>query len=419
MFVAAAVLLAVWLAQLLESRVLGAALALALTLPLLWAATRHAVGTQVSVFRALSASVASFRDGDFSFSLARKRFDELDELIQAHNDLGDVLRGERQALFQRELLLDTVVQNTPVALLLAEPRGAIVYANVAARQLFNEGRKLEGHALSEVLARGPASLREALGEHRDRLFSFEQRGQEETYHVARRDFRLNARPHTLFLFKRLTAELSRQEVATWKKVIRVISHELNNSLAPVTSLAHSGAELVRRGEYDRLGEIFATIEERGRHLHGFIRGYASVAKLPLPTLEAVSWSALLQGVRAQYDFVASENLPDEPAHIDAAQVAQALINLVKNAHESGSRAEEIRISVARAGRTWTVHVSDRGQGMSDAVLANALVPFYSTKRSGTGLGLALVREIAEAHGGRVMLANRQGGGLAVTLTLPA
>ncbi|MEO6065278.1 MAG: HAMP domain-containing sensor histidine kinase, partial [Lysobacterales bacterium] len=247
----------------------------------------------------------------------------------------------------------------------------------------------------------------------------EQRGHEETYHVARREFRLNARPHTLLLFKRLTAELSRQEVATWKKVIRVISHELNNSLAPVTSLSHSGAELVRRGEYDRLGQIFATIEERGRHLHGFIRGYASVAKLPSPTLEAVLWSTLLAGVRAHYDFAIPESLPDQPAQIDAAQIAQALINLVKNAHESGSQPSDIRVSVLRAARSWAVCVSDRGQGMSDAVLASALVPFYSTKRSGTGLGLALVREIAEAHGGRVMLANRQGGGLAVTLTLPA
>ncbi len=403
---------------LLDNLVLAALLA-ALLCALLapWLAHRY-LARQLSLFRALSGSVASFRDGDFSFSLARRSKDELDDLVEAHNELGNVLRQERQSLFQRELLLDTVVQNTPTALVLTEPGGAIVYGNLAGRQLFNDGRKIEGVRFAQLVERTPAPLREALGEGRDRLFTFEYGGQEETYHLARREFHLNGRVHTLYLFKRLTAELNRQEVATWKKVIRVISHELNNSLAPITSLAHSGAELLRREDYSKLDRIFDTIEERARHLHGFLRAYSSVAKLPVPELETIQWSPFLMRLQQHYAFELDGNPPDTPVRFDPAQIEQALINVLKNAHESGSSPEQVTLAVRQIGHMVRMEVGDRGPGMSETVLANALVPFYSTKRTGSGLGLALAREIAEAHGGRIALANRNGGGLTVSLTVP-
>ncbi len=111
-------------------------------------------------------------------------------------------------------------------------------------------------------------------------------------------------------------------------------------------------------------------------------------------------------------------MPETPGHFDPAQIEQVLLNLVKNAQESGSAPDAVTLSIGLRGQELRLDVADRGPGMSDTVLAQALLPFYSTKRAGTGLGLALAREIAEAHGGRVQLANREGGGLRVSLRLP-
>lgn len=406
------------LVEWLGSAVMAAAATIAvLVVPVLLLAQRLAQPV-TALIRALSGSVVAFRDGDFSFSIANRRRDELGELVDAHNALGAVLRQQRQNLFQRELVLDTVVQNTPVSTVLIEPGGHVVYANLAARHLLHGGRALEGARFDDILAASSSALGQALGGEQDALFSATLDDEEETFHLLQRRFTLQGRVHRLLLIRRMTRELARQEVATWKKVIRVISHEINNSLGPIRSLSHSGQELARRGDTDKLVRVFATIEERTRHLDGFIDGYARFAKLPMPQPVDVQWDGLLDALARQFPFRVAGSTPSASDRFDRAQIEQALINLLKNAHESGGDAGAVELAIEHRGQELRIEVRDRGPGMSEAVLAQALVPFYSTKRSGTGLGLALVREIAEAHGGRVNLVNRPGGGLAVTLILP-
>lgn len=413
------IVMALVLDHLLPGRVvLVTVICVALVVPIAVITMRAQIQPILSLFRALEGSVTSYKDGDFSFSLHWPQNDELADLVEAHNALGNVLREQRLALVQRELLLDTMVQNTPVAMLLVGD-AAIVYANLAARQLLNQGRKLEGHALADILRQASPALVDAMARGGDGLFTAGESEDEEVYHLARTSFTLNGRKHELLLLRQLTQELRRQEVQTWKKVIRVISHELNNSLAPLTSLAHSGAELVRRGQTERLPQILETIEERTRHLESFILGYARFAKLPTPRLEECHWPAFVERLASEVDFKLASPLPLEPALFDPAQMEQALLNLLKNAHESGSAPGDVELHVKNALGMLRIEVMDRGHGMNDAVLTNALVPFYSTKRAGTGLGLALAREIAEAHGGRITLGNRDDGGLTVTLILPA
>ncbi|TAK56616.1 MAG: HAMP domain-containing protein [Gammaproteobacteria bacterium] len=414
----AAVAIVLLLQPALESPFLVAAAALLVTLPFsIWLAGRL-VRRWSRAVTAVTDGITSLHDQDFSISVTPTGTDEVGALVAAYNTLGSRLREQRLELHQRELLLDTVVQTTPLALVLTNSAGVVVFANLAARQLFLAGRRLEGLDFNELLAAAPSPLRTAVESGADTLFTVGEGGEAEIQHLTHRSFTLNGQPYRLLLFKRLTRELAAQEVQIWKKVIRVVAHELNNSLAPITSLADAGPALLAADDRARLASVFATIGERARHLATFIDGYARFAKLPRPRLAAVSWRTLLDGLRESQAFRIVEPLPETPAWLDATQIGQLLINLLKNATESGSPAEEVTLAVREQGGGAVLEVQDRGSGLGQEVLRDALLPFFSTKPQGTGIGLTLCREIVEAHGGRLSIANRQGGGAVVTVWLP-
>ncbi|MEO1037752.1 MAG: HAMP domain-containing protein, partial [Pseudomonadota bacterium] len=291
-------LLAATMSRALSPWWLAWVVSLAIGLPILAVAINVWITRTADVIEAVASGADSLRDADFSVTIATAGGDELSHLVAAHNRLGEALRTERQTLYQRELMLDTVIQTTDIALVLSNASGRIVYSNAAARQLLNNGRPINGEDFEAMLASLPEAFRNAALSGGSGLFTID--GDEpQTYHVSSSEFMLNAQRHRLYLLKQLTQELNRQEVATWKKVIRLISHELNNSLAPISSLAHSGQRVVdKAGGNDQLESIFATIGERASHLQRFIEGYARFARLPSPRPVATSWREFLEPLRA-------------------------------------------------------------------------------------------------------------------------
>jgi nitrogen fixation/metabolism regulation signal transduction histidine kinase len=389
-----------------------------------------------SILQAVSDGLLSFSEREYGMRLAVPSTDEpLGDLVRRFNKLGEVLRTEHNDRYQREILLETVLETTAMAVVLCNEALRIVYANGAARDLFDGGRKLDGQDFHAILARAPAAFREAIERETDTIFSVETAATAgggvsgadggiasapETYHLARRYFQLSMQPHILFILKPLTRAILRKEADTWKRTIRLISHEINNSLAPISSLIHSGRLMLQKPEMmPRLAEALDTIEERSAHLRGFIEGYAKFARLPLPAKQESRWDPLIDGLRPLYSFQVEGKLPDRPGMFDAGQMQQVLINLLKNAVEAGGPVEGITLSVTEipAG-AFEVRVEDRGKGMRDDVMKNALLPFFSTKPSGSGLGLPLCREIVEAHGGTLSIRPRAGGGISVVCLIP-
>jgi two-component system nitrogen regulation sensor histidine kinase NtrY len=374
---------------------------------------------------AVSDGLLSLSEGDYGVRLAVEREDEVGRLVRRFNTLAETLRRDRSGSYQKELLLERVLAASTTIAVIVNEAGRVIYGNPSAEQFFAAGKKVEGALLPELMAAGPRELQEAANAPHDILFTLERSdaSEPETFHLARHYFEISTQRHTLFMLKPLTKELARKEVETWKKAIRVLSHEVNNSLAPITSLVHSARLMLANPAsfQQRLGGALDTIEERAIHLKTFLDGYASFARLPLPAKRAVPWKDLLAGVEGLYPFKLGGPPPAEPAFLDPSQMQQVIINLLKNAAESGSAPDHITLVIRPDGEGGGVEivVRDRGKGMSPDVLRNALLPFYSTKKAGTGLGLALCREIVEAHGGRLSLHPREAGGLAVHCWLPA
>ncbi|MCF2857045.1 ATP-binding protein [Pseudoalteromonas sp. SMS1] len=371
----------------------------------------------IKAINALNVGLLNFKDGDFSNQLAYQKDDEFGQLCRLYNQTAQQLRKEKQWLYQREMMLDKMLQSAPQALLLVNDNGVVVFANQSAQHLLVSQQALEGQSIEQLRTTAPKEISAAIKNAQDGLISMRlNESEEQVWHASVGDILLNNQSHTLYIFKQLTRELNRQEVAVWKKVIRVISHELNNSLGPISSMSHSGKIIADKVDDARLHRVFSTIDERISHLTEFVQGYGTFAKLPIPKVATVAIRPLLESIQLQWPT--QIHCEVETLRADKGQLEQLIINLLKNAHESGSDSAAISVTIARSPGITKMFIEDAGQGMSEAVLTSALVPFYSTKNSGTGLGLALCREIVEAHNGYINLSNRPTGGLSVEVGLP-
>ena len=324
---------------------------------------------------------------------------------------------EGAAAARNDKRLRSIVETAPTALLVFGDSGTITFTNAAARELFFEGAQVEGRNFLSMVERAPETLRRALFSEGDELFTVDGEGSPETFHLAKRYL---DHGETLIAAKDITQEIGRQELATLKRVIRIMDHEIRNSLTPISSLVRSARVILNQPErWNRLESMFQGIEERTTSLGGFLEGLAKMSGIPEPHRDVVAPGPFVEGFRTLWPDLTIRPAPERPGFFDPSQIQQVLINLIKNAREAGGPIGETVLSVEsppEGGIRFTV--LDRGTGMADEVLQSALIPFFTTKPQGSGVGLPLCREIIELHRGRLRLARRAGGGMAVSFWLP-
>jgi nitrogen fixation/metabolism regulation signal transduction histidine kinase len=378
------------------------------------------IESMVRPLQTLSNVVSSLREGDYSFRArgAGSR-DAFGELASEVNALADLLQKQRVRSLEATALLARILEVMHAPLFAFDRENLLQLVN-------NAGVKLLAltHARSFGRTAGELGLEDLLASPDQSIHSF---GSSPTRWLLRKAvFRQDGVPHTLLLLADVSLPLQEEEQIAWKRLIRVLGHELSNSLAPIKSIA--GSLLAR---VDNMAADDATlhdfrrglgvVESRADALHRFVQSYRLLAQLPPPQLKSVPLGPLLERVVLLEQRIPVQLEPGPPAVLlaDPDQLEQMFINLLANAADASlaNGAEPVRATWSVAEQSILVTIEDRGLGIANT--ENLFVPFYTTKPAGSGVGLALAQQIARAHGGEIRLQNRDDGdGAIATIRLP-
>ena len=366
----------------------------------------------------LANLIEAVRCGDYTLRGRRAApGDTLGEVVREINKLGETLQKQRLESLEAAALIHTVLEELDTAVLAFDDQQQLKLVNRAAAELLGRssesmiGRSARELGLDDLLARESNAVA---------FMSFAGRGGR--FEMRKSSFRQGGVPHTLMMVSDLSRALREEERRAWQRLIRVIGHEINNSLAPIKSLAGTLRDMLSRQacEPDVL-EGLSLMGDRADSLSKFVATYSQLARLPAPSKLPISLNSLLHrlvalpayaGVRVSAPFET-----EVPA--DAGQLEQALINLLKNAVEaSNGVATDVEIAVARTRDAVIIEIRDTGPGIANP--DNLFVPFFTTKPGGSGIGLALSRQIVEAHAGTLAVESRADGqGAIARLSLPA
>jgi len=366
---------------------------------------RHRV---VLPLQTLSNLLAALRESDFSIRARGASGDDpLGAVMLEVNVLASTLHDQRLGAIEAGALLRTVMVEIDVAVFTFDGAHTLRLVNRAGERLLAQpAERLLGRTADEL------GLRTCLAGHSPRIEDVAFPGASGRWEVRRTTFRQEGRPHQLLVLADVSRPLRDEERQAWQRLIRVIGHEINNSLAPIKSIAGSLESMLARDAMpddwtDDMKRGLAVIAARSDSLSRFTTAYARLAKLPAPRLDSVNVLALVQriaGVETRLPIRITD-APDVAIRADPDQLEQLLINLVHNAADAALQTGGgVTAGWKREGRTFELWIEDEGAGLTNA--SNLFVPFFTTKPGGSGIGLVLSRQIAEAHGGTLTLENR-------------
>ena len=359
--------------------------------------------------RTLSNLLAALREGDFSIrARGANREDALGEVLWEVNALSDTLRKQRLGAVEATALLRKVMEEIDVAVFAFDGAGCLRLVNRAGERILNSTQDL-------LLGRdaGELGLSDCLEGETPRIAQIDFPGKSGRWEIHRGSFREAGWPHQLLVISDLSRALRDEERQAWQRLIRVIGHELNNSLAPIKSVAENLESVMGRAQRqpdweDDMRSGLSIIAARSDGLARFMNAYARLAKLPPPVFQPMDVGAWVRRVAALElrMHVTVESGPDLSIQADPDQLEQLLINLLHNAVDAAlETGGGVRVGWAREDGSLDVWVQDDGPGIPSP--ANLFVPFFTTKQGGSGIGLVLCRQIAEAHAGSISLENRE------------
>jgi nitrogen fixation/metabolism regulation signal transduction histidine kinase len=382
----------------------------------------------------LSNIVSSLREEDYTFrARGARRGDAMGDLALEINALASTLQRQRNSAMDALLLVESVISTMPSPLLAFDAYGKLQLLNEAAEKMLHLRRRSALGANASQLKLGALTALtdgEVYLPEDDGRISAE--GSSARWSVRRSTFRLHGVPHTLFVLSDIAAALREEERLAWQRLIRVLGHEINNSLTPIKSIASmlrsrpvpfANANRTTLDIYE-FQRGLAVIEDRADSLNRFLQAYQQLSRLPQPRLQPIDLEVLVEQTAALEMRVAVRVLPSAKVRIhgDPDQLQQVLINLLKNAaeatlHPQAEGEKAIQVVWTVDGPSLLLRIMDNGVGIANP--SNLFVPFYTTKEQGTGIGLTLSRQIIAAHGGLLELSNRDDQpGCVAEITLP-